>query len=60
MNPTTIAAFFNRPPSGFLKPGRPHRRGPNHGWKKPVGQRQDKPAEAMAELLDEVVRMFQL
>lgn len=60
MNPTTFAAFFNHPPPGFPKADRPHRRGLNHGWKKPDDRRQDKQGEAMAELLDEVVRTFQL
>ena len=60
MNPTTFAAYLNQLPLRFPNSDRPHPRGLNQSRKKTDAQIQDKQATAMTELLDEVVRRFQL
>lgn len=60
MHSTNFAAFFNRPPPGLPKADRPHRSGLNPQWKKPEHPCQDKQISAMDELLNEVIRTFQL
>lgn len=60
MNPTTFAAYFNHLPSRRPKAERPHPRGRIQRQQESDQQGQDKQAAAMSELLDEVVRRFQL